>query len=173
MMPRLHEAVDRPERSSSWRARIILTVILCWIASGSAFAQEKSPCTADADASSSSACEKEVERELERTYLTILNGIRPGFPALLRNDQLPRQKILFANAQTAWKLYRDRSCEADAFENYEYSGYASVVTACRIALTRARIEQLRQGPWGVLLGEEGEVTSVEVRSDSASAAPRP
>lgn len=159
-------------RSSSRCAGIGLALILCCVGSGGAYAQGTASCSASDDSRSAYACEKEVALELERIYRAILNGIRPGFPALLRDDQLPKQKSLFVEAQRAWELYRDRSCEADAFENYDYSGYGSAVAECRIALTRARIEQLRTGPWGVLLDGPGEVSSAEVRPAPAGMPPR-
>lgn len=148
-----------------------LAVILCCAVAGRAHGQEKPPCAATEDAVATQACEKEVERELERIYLVILNAIRPGFPALLNDAQLPRQRTLFANAQSAWKVFRDRGCEADAFENFDYSGYASVVARCRITITRERIEQLRSGPWGAVLDPAGEVTSVEARAGSTQTWP--
>lgn len=143
-----HPTAPHPlQRTRGWCARLFLAALLCWATD--AYAQEKKPCAGEESATS--ACQKSLDRELTRIYLTILDGIRPGFPALLRNDQLEKQKRLFTQAQRAWENYRDRTCEADAFENYDYSGYSSSVADCRIALTRMRIEQLRTGPWGVLL----------------------
>ena len=170
MIPRPPAVSRRVPRSPGWLGRIIVAVLLSWLARDSAYAQEQ--CGGGDDGAATHACEKEAERELAGVYQAILNGIRPGFPALLRDSQLPKQRALFVDAQRAWEAYRDRMCEADAFENYEYSGYGSAVADCRIALTRARIEQLRSGPWGALLGSEGTVTNVEGRAPRAGTSPR-
>lgn len=138
--------------SGGWNTRIILALFLCF--SGvHAQAQEKKTCSPPVDERLGSyACQKLLDRELTQIYSTIAEGMRSGLPGLLSDDQLPKQKQLFLDAQRAWEVFRAKTCEADAYENYATSGYRASMGNCWIRLTQARIDELRSGRWRVLLG---------------------
>ena len=140
-------------RQSVWKTRIVLALGLCCVAGVHAQAQEKKVCSPPVDERLGSySCQKLLDRELTAMVSTIAEGFRPGLPGLLRDDQLPKQKQLFLDAQRAWEEFRARTCEAEAYENHGTSGYGAALGNCWLTLTQARIDQLRRGRWGVVLG---------------------
>lgn len=143
-------SVLRPAR---WNTSIILIPLLCCFPGARAQAQERKTCAPPVDERLGSyACQKLLDRELAQISSTITESIRPGLPGLLRDDQLPKQKQLFIDAQHAWEVYRAKTCEAEAYENRGTSGYSASVGSCWIRLTQARVNELKNGRWGVLLG---------------------
>jgi uncharacterized protein YecT (DUF1311 family) len=138
---------------AGWNKGIILVLLLCCLPGANAQAQEKKTCSPPVDERLGTyACQKLLDRELAQISSRIAESIRPGLPGLLRDDQLPKQKQLFLDAQRAWEVFRARTCEAEAYENRDTSGYSASMGSCWIRLTQARVDELRNGRWGVLLG---------------------
>jgi uncharacterized protein YecT (DUF1311 family) len=84
---------------------------------------------------------KKADAELNRVYGALLKRVSEGSEAVPGYGTDPATAL--REAQRAWITFRDKNCHWKSTSFYGGSGQSTIVAGCLVAVTRARVAELK------------------------------